>query len=77
MQLFIHVLDTCTWFWSPHKFKEEIKQASPAYLLSIHLIQVINYLQATGDFCMGNAYQAISNHITDQIHILPVLKQLK
>ena len=77
MQLFIHVLDTCSWFWSPHIFKEEIEQTSSAYLLSIHLIQVRNYLQATGDSYMGNAYQAISNHITDQIHILPVLEQFE
>ena len=75
MQLFIHVLDTCSWFWSPHILKEEIKQASSAYLLSIHLIQVRNYLQATGD--SYNAYQAISNHITDQIHILPVSEQFE
>ena len=46
--------------------------SSAYYLLSIHLIQVRNYLQATGDSYMGNAYQAISNHIIDQIHILPV-----
>ena len=77
MQLFIHVLDTCSWFWSRHIFKEEIEQASSAYLLSIHLIQVRNYLQATGDSYMSNAYQAISNRINDQIHILPVLEQFE
>ena len=77
MSLSIRVLDTCSWFWSPHIFKEEIEQASPAYLLSIHLIQVRNYLQATGDSYMGNAYQAIGNHITEQIHILPVLEQFE
>ena len=77
MQLFIHILDTCSWFWGPRIFKEDIEQASSAYLLSIHLIQVRNYLQATGDSYMGNAYKAISNHITDQIHILPVLEQFE
>ena len=51
--------------------------SSAYYLLSIHLIQVRNYLQATGDSYMGNAYQAISNHIIDQIHILPVLEHFE
>ena len=78
MQLSTHVLDTCSWFWSSHIFKKEMEQASSAYyLLSVHLLQVRNYLQATGDSYMGNAYQAISNHIIDQIHILPVLEQFE